>query len=151
MICNYIYSDLHFFGTNGHCNYCIELWLTSGISLWNYYDILDVGTKYGLHRKIYRYLWVVFLMLWTLLGLECDINRYIRSSLIFDSFPQPKMLCHHSLPPERSLAEQGGKPKIFYPSFLYLSFSCNTWHHTLDHSQPVHITLGIYEQSSKDE
>ena len=128
MICNYIYLDLHFFGTNGHCNYCIEIWLTSGISLWNYYDILDVGTKYGLlglicqKRKIYRYLWVVFFMLWTLLGLGRDINRYIRSSLISDSFSQPKMLCHHCLPPGRSPAVKGGKPKIFYPKLPLLVF-----------------------------
>ena len=33
MMCNYIYSDLHSFVANGPCNYCIELWLTLGVSL----------------------------------------------------------------------------------------------------------------------
>ena len=33
IMCNYIYSDLHSFVTNGPCNYCIELWLTLDVSL----------------------------------------------------------------------------------------------------------------------
>ena len=78
------YSDLHSFVANGPCYYCIDLWLILGVSLmkllWkffffffkeNFMKILDVGTWYELicqKGKIYRYLWDVFLMLWTILG-----------------------------------------------------------------------------------
>ena len=33
IICNYIYSDFHSFVVNGFKNYCIELWLTLGVTL----------------------------------------------------------------------------------------------------------------------
>ena len=47
--------------------------------------ILDVGTWYELFglncqkEKIYRYLWVVFLILWTLLGLGRDTHTHTHS------------------------------------------------------------------------
>ena len=61
-------------------------------------NILDVGTYYGLFGlivkmgKIYRYLWVVFLILWTLLSLGHDI--YIShgyTSLYIPSFAHSKL------------------------------------------------------------
>ena len=74
MICKYIYLDLHLFVTNNPCNYHVYRALTYFGSIFNeiIMNILDVGTWYGLFGlicqkgKIYRYLWIVFLMLWTL-------------------------------------------------------------------------------------
>ena len=73
-MCNYIYSDLHLFMANDPCNYRVYRGLTYFGSIFNeiIIYILDVGTRYGLFGlicqkgKIYRYLWIVFLMLWTL-------------------------------------------------------------------------------------
>ena len=101
MICNYIYSDLHFLVANGPYNYCREVWLTLGVSLlkllWKFL-MLVLGMDYlDWFVKKEKYIGTLFLMLWmsrpkpkSVQSIRKISQRYTLFLMLWMSRPKPK-------------------------------------------------------------